>query len=85
GFIYESGDSAVEFTIQSISKPLTYALALDQIGAEAVDAMIGVEPSGEAFNEISVDRATKIPKNPMINAGAIAAVSLIPADTPDER
>lgn len=85
GFIYESGDSAVEFTIQSISKPLTYALALDQIGAEAVDAKIGVEPSGEAFNEISVDHTTKIPKNPMINAGAIAAVSLIPASSPDER
>ncbi len=46
---------------------------------------IGVEPSGEAFNEISVDRSTKIPKNPMINAGAIAAVSLIPASSPDER
>ena len=85
GYVYESGDAAVEFTIQSISKPFTYALALDQIGQEAVDARIGVEPSGEAFNEISVDETTKTPKNPMINAGAIAAVSLVPGATPDER
>ncbi len=74
-----------EFTIQSISKPFTYALALDKVGVDAVDAKIGVEPSGEAFNEISVDHSTKIPKNPMINAGAIAAVSLIPAASADER
>ncbi|UXA16713.1 glutaminase A [Mycobacterium sp. SMC-4] len=85
GYIYESGDAGREFTIQSISKPFTYALALDQIGVDAVDAKIGVEPSGDAFNEISVDSATKIPKNPMINAGAIAAVSLIPASSPDAR
>lgn len=85
GFVYESGDAQTEFTIQSISKPFTYALALDRIGSAAVDVRIGVEPSGEAFNEISVDRSTKIPKNPMINAGAIAAVSLIPAGSPDER
>ncbi|MBJ7341737.1 glutaminase A [Mycolicibacterium sp.] len=85
GHVYECGDAGVEFTIQSISKPFTYALALDRIGQSAVDAKIGVEPSGEAFNEISVDEATKKPKNPMINAGAIAAVSLIPASTPDER
>jgi glutaminase len=85
GYVYESGDATVEFTIQSISKPFTYALALDQIGQDAVDARIGVEPSGEAFNEISVDVATKTPKNPMINAGAIAAVSLVPGATPDER
>ncbi|MEZ0338982.1 glutaminase A [Mycobacterium sp. pV006] len=85
GFGYESGDASCEFTIQSISKPLTYALALDQIGVEAVDTKIGVEPSGEAFNEISVDRGTKIPKNPMINAGAIAAVSLVPGSSPDEK
>jgi glutaminase len=85
GFVYESGDAQTEFTIQSVSKPFTYALAIDRIGAEAVDAKIGVEPSGEAFNEISVDQSTKIPKNPMINAGAIAAVSLIPAGGPDER
>ena len=85
GYVYECGDAGVEFTIQSISKPFTYALALDQIGQDAVDAKIGVEPSGEAFNEISVDEVTKKPKNPMINAGAIAAVSLIPASTPNER
>ena len=85
GYVYESGDAATEFTIQSISKPFTYALALDQIGQRAVDAKIGVEPSGEAFNEISVDRVTKTPKNPMINAGAIAAVSLVPGATPDEK
>lgn len=85
GYVYESGDTALEFTIQSISKPFTYALALDQIGADAVDARIGVEPSGEAFNEISVDHVTKTPKNAMINAGAIAAVSLIPGAGPDER
>jgi glutaminase len=85
GFVYESGDARVEFTIQSISKPFTYALALDRMGQQAVDEKIGVEPTGDAFNEISVDKTTKTPKNPMINAGAIAAVSLIPARTPDER
>ncbi|MCV7283542.1 glutaminase A [Mycolicibacterium flavescens] len=85
GYIYESGDAAVEFTIQSVSKPFTYALALEHIGADAVDAKIGVEPSGEAFNEISVDERTKIPKNPMINAGAITAASLVPGTGVDDR
>ena len=85
GFLYESGDARTQFTIQSISKPFTYALALDLAGQDAVDAKIGVEPSGDAFNEISVDENTKTPKNAMINAGAIAAVSLIPGADPDER
>lgn len=85
GFLYESGDARTEFTIQSISKPFTYALALDLAGQDAVDAKIGVEPSGDAFNEISVDERTKTPKNAMINAGAIAAVSLVPGAGPDER
>jgi glutaminase len=85
GFLYESGDARTEFTIQSISKPFTYALALSLAGEDAVDAKIGVEPSGDAFNEISVDEHTKTPKNAMINAGAIAAVSLVPGDSPDER
>ena len=85
GFLYESGDAQRQFTIQSISKPFTYALALDLAGQDLVDAKIGVEPSGDAFNEISVDQHTKTPKNAMINAGAIAAVSLVPGASPDER
>ena len=85
GYLYQAGDAQTEFTIQSISKPFTYALALELAGQEAVDAKIGVEPSGDAFNEISVDEKTKTPKNAMINAGAIASVSLIPGATPDER
>lgn len=85
GYVYESGDTSAEFTIQSVSKPFTYALALECLGMDAVDAKIGVEPSGEPFNEISVDKSTNIPKNPMINAGAIAAVSLVPGATADDR
>ncbi|MDL9944509.1 glutaminase A [Gordonia sp. ABSL11-1] len=76
GNVYSQGDSGVAFTIQSISKPLTYALVLTRLGPAQVDARIGVEPSGEAFNEISVD-ADRRPRNPMINAGAIMAASLL--------
>ncbi|KLO25393.1 glutaminase [Mycolicibacter heraklionensis] len=85
GYVYESGDAEVQFTMQSISKPFTYALALDQLGQADVDARIGVEPSGEGFNKISVDQVTNVPKNPMINAGAIVACSLIPGKTVEER
>ena len=76
GFIYESGDAALEFTIQSISKPFTYALALDRLGASAVDAKIGVEPSGDPFNSIRLN-ADNHPFNAMVNAGAIACSGLL--------
>lgn len=76
GNLYSQGDSELSFTIQSISKPLTYALALSRLGAAAVDAKVGVEPSGEAFNVISVDDRMR-PENPMINAGAIMSASLL--------
>lgn len=79
GYLYSRGDSGVEFTIQSVSKPLTYAMVLGRRGVADVDARIGVEPSGEAFNEISVDERRR-PKNPMINAGAICASSLLLPD-----
>jgi glutaminase len=84
GHVYRAGDADVEFTIQSISKPFVYALALEEIGIEAVRARVGVEPSGEPFNAISFDAAGR-PVNPMINLGAITTTSLIPADSADER
>ncbi|MFE4458107.1 glutaminase A [Nocardia tengchongensis] len=77
GRIYGSGDLDAAFTIQSISKPFTYALALADHGVAEVARHIDVEPTGEPFNEISLDPQTQRPRNPMINAGAIAAAGLI--------
>ncbi len=85
GFVYESGDSRHEFTIQSISKPFVYGLALDDQGASQMLAKVGVEPSGDAFNAISLHKTTGRPLNPMINAGAIATTAQIRADTPEQR
>jgi glutaminase len=77
GAVYEVGDSRQTFTIQSISKPFVYGLALEDNGRAAVLKKVGVEPTGDAFNSISLDPATGRPRNPMINAGAIASAGLI--------
>jgi glutaminase len=76
GHVYAAGDSGIEFTIQSISKAFVFALALEIVGHEQVEAKIGVEPSGEAFNSIRLT-ADNRPFNAMVNAGAIACSGLI--------
>jgi glutaminase len=76
GHIYEVGDTKVPFTIQSMSKPFVFALALDTLGAAHVESAIGVEPSGDPFNSIRLN-AENHPFNPMVNAGAIACTGLI--------
>ena len=85
GHVYQVGDSQQLFTIQSVSKAITYGLALEDKGIDAVLAKVGVEPSGEAFNSISLDKETGRPLNPMINAGAIATTGLIAGANPEER
>lgn len=77
GHVYQVGDSRQRFTIQSISKAITYGLALEDRGLDQVLSKVGVEPSGEAFNSISLEPGTGRPMNPMINAGAIATTGLI--------
>src|SRR5246127_4977731 len=76
GHVYEVGDTRVPFTIQSMSKPFVFALALDTLGAARVESAIGVEPSGDPFNSIRLNSENH-PFNPMVNAGAIAVSGLI--------
>lgn len=85
GHVYEVGDSDKEFTIQSVSKAFSYGMILDEYGFEEVSERIGVEPSGEAFNSISLDPVTGRPLNPMINAGAITATGMVRGKNLEER
>jgi glutaminase len=85
GFLYASGESTAPFTIQSVSKPFVYALALADRGFEAVSSRVGVEPTGDAFNSITLEPGTGRPLNPMVNAGAILTASLVNGDSPEAR
>src|SRR6202163_457085 len=76
GHVYEVGDTRIPFTIQSMSKPFVFALALDTLGAARVESAIGVEPSGDPFNSIRLN-ADNHPFNPMVNAGATTCTGLI--------
>jgi glutaminase A len=87
GNLYSAGDDRVEFSLQSISKAFVYALAIEDSGLEKVLEKIGVEPSGDSFNQLSLHKGSNRPMNPMINAGAITAHSLVvgPDATAEER
>ncbi|KAJ3322884.1 hypothetical protein HDV06_002543 [Boothiomyces sp. JEL0866] len=78
---FQLGDANIEFSVQSCCKPLTYCLALEEHGTEKVHEHIGREPSGVAFNSLCLNSKNR-PHNPMINAGAIMACSLIKPDEP---
>ncbi|QMU69106.1 glutaminase A [Streptacidiphilus sp. P02-A3a] len=80
GRIYNAGDAEKPFTIQSVSKPFVYALALSELGLARVARHVGFEPSGEPFNAVSLEPETGRPANPLINAGAIVTTSLIAGD-----
>lgn len=73
---FSIGDTEVPFTIQSSGKPINYAIALSELGADIVHQFIGQEPSGRMFNELVLDYNKK-PHNPMVNAGAIVVCSLL--------
>lgn len=85
GKVYTAGDVDYEFSIQSVSKPFTAALIMSEQGPEVVREKIGVEPTGMAFNSKLALAAYENSVNPLVNAGAIAAVSLIQANSEEER
>ena len=87
GRLYTAGDVDYKFSIQSVSKPFTAALVMTQQGPKVLDEKIGVEPTGLPFNsrlaiELYKDQRSV---NPLVNAGAIAAVSLVQATSEQDR
>jgi glutaminase len=84
--VVTKGDVTYSFSIQSISKVYTQALAMNALGADAVFEKIGSEPTGRAFNSpiAVVDMGTHT-GNPYVNAGAIATTSLITGKDENEK
>lgn len=84
GTVRTSAQADVPFSVQSAVKPFLFALALVDTDGEALD-LVGIEPTGEAFDAIKLESGTGRPPNPMVNAGALLTASLVEGDGPDER
>jgi glutaminase len=78
GKVYSYGDVDTRFSIQSISKVFTLALALEKQGPDAIMSKIGVNATGLPFNSVAaieLNQARSV--NPLVNAGAMATMSLL--------
>jgi len=84
--VFTLGDVNYSFSIQSISKVFTLALAMEELGPNKVFEKVGSEPTGRPFNSplAVVDMPTHT-GNPLVNAGAIATTSLISGRDADEK
>lgn len=77
GTVLSAGDAQEPFSIQSVSKVFTLAMALGRMG-DQLWSRVGREPSGEAFNAIlQLEREKGRPRNPFINAGAIVTTDAV--------
>jgi len=87
GTMYAAGDVDYRFAIESTSKPFTAALVMQQHeGPKTIAEKIGVEPTGLPFNsKLAVEIYDARSVNPLVNAGAIASVSLVKAKNEEER
>lgn len=86
GKIYATGDSDKTFPLESLSKVFTLALVMEQHGSDEVLAKLGANATGLPFNSaLAVELNPGSPQNPLVNAGAISAVSLVKAENKTER
>jgi glutaminase len=86
GGTFVAGDAETPFSIQSISKPFVFALVAQAIGYDRARELLGVNATGQPFNSvIAVELSSDGTTNPLVNAGAIAATSLAPGSTADEK
>jgi glutaminase len=85
GEVFVHGDSEVKFSIQSISKVFTLSLAFSLLG-EDLWKRVGVEPSGTAFNSLmQLEYEKGIPRNPLINAGALVITDMLVSEFQDPK
>ena len=87
GQVFQVGDAAHPFSIQSVAKVFTLSLLMQQIGADGVEKKIGVNATGLPFNSIiAIENDPKhLPGNPLVNPGAITAVSLLNAPSAEAK
>jgi glutaminase len=83
---YSAGDAGADFAIMSGAKPFVFALVCMAIGSEEARTLIGMNATGLPFNSLAaVEQDAEGKTNPMVNAGAITATSLVPGDTPEDK
>jgi len=86
GQVFEIGDTRYAFAIESISKVFSMALVMEELGAKSLQDKVGADPTGLPFNSvIAVELHKGKPLSPLVNAGAMSPVSLLPAPSPAER
>lgn len=83
--IVSAGDIDELFTVQSISKVLTLAIVLDDLGPENVFKKVGMEPTEDEFDSISNLEKNSKPINPMVNAGALVVTDMIKGGDKNEK
>ncbi len=85
GKVYTAGDIKSEVSIQSISKVFTLALVMEEAGPDAIVNNMGVDATGQVFNSIvAVEQFQGAEMNPLVNAGAITATSMVSGNSRDE-
>ncbi len=86
GTLITDGDADYAFAIESISKVCTLAQAMEDVGPDAVREKIGVDPTGLPFNSVmALELHNGKPLSPLVNAGAMATVSLLQAADTEAR
>jgi glutaminase len=86
GALHEVGDTALTFSLQSVSKPFVFGLICQAIGEDAAREKLGANSTGLPFNSVlAIERFGDGTTNPMVNAGAIAAASLAPGSNAEEK
>lgn len=84
--VYKAGKGNLTFSLMSAVKPLVLLYLLEHLGPQDVFAWVGTQPSDQPFNSITQLKQDKgIPRNPMLNSGAITLMSLMPGRNGTDR